>query len=122
MTGENAITEAEALRLFPELQAVVTIREAGWQFAQHVIDGERAFVGYYNWPAFVDAVWVFDRHRCVGLRMVDDAPGVSGGTVWRHEGAIDAVIHELLALPAPGERLGPSRIIRASGSDLLWTP
>jgi len=77
MTNVDATTEAEALRLFPELQAVVTIREAGWQFARHVIDGELALVGYYTWPTCIDAVWAFDRHRCVGLRMVDDAPDMS---------------------------------------------
>ena len=122
MTNVDATTEADALRLFPELQAVVTIREAGWQFARHVIDGELALVGYYTWPTCIDAVWAFDRHRCVGLRMVDDAPDMSGGTVWRCEGAIDEVIHELLSLPAPGERLAPSLIIRSAWSSPLWTP
>jgi hypothetical protein len=122
MSSGETITEAEALRLYPELQAVVVVRQAGWTFAQHIIDNEPALVGYYNWPTFIDAVWIFERNRCIGLRMVDEAPGTAGGTVWQYEGAIDEVIHELLSLPAPGERLAPSLIIRPTLINGLWTP
>lgn len=121
VTSGQAITEADALACYPELHHVVTIREAGWRFQQLSVDEDSALVCYFNWPHYIDAVWIFDRHHCLGIRSVDDAPGAPGGTVWLYEGSLADVIQEVLTLPAPDEPQAPSLIL-SGGFRSLWTP
>ena len=52
------------------------------------------------------------------MRVLDEAYG--GGTVWKRDtGSLPEVVHELLALPEPDDRLAPTLV---KGTSLLWTP
>jgi hypothetical protein len=118
---DELITEADALRRFPDLQKLVDIRQAGWQFLQLSVDGEPALVGRYNWSFHIDALWIFDRNRCVAIRMIDDQPGATGGTVWQYEGSLIDAVDELLTLPEPSNASAP-QLIKPSSTSLLWHP
>jgi hypothetical protein len=116
------LTEAEVVARYPEVQFLIDIRNAGWIFQLHNFDSEPALVGYRNWPAHIDAVWIFDRNRCVGIRSVDDAPGWVGGTIWQYQGDLATVVYEILGLPQPSERFAPSLILPKTESSIFWTP
>ena len=116
-----SITEADAVRRFPELQHLVTARQAGWVFRP--IPGEDTtelvgIVGSHTREKYTDALWVYGRTDVVGVRVLDEEWG--GGCVWKVEFTdLQEAVMELLALPEPGERLAPSRVLSSS---LLWTP
>jgi hypothetical protein len=110
----------EALRRFPELQELVTVREAGWRFRP--IANEHAelegIVGSYSRKQYTDALWIYDRAKVIGVRVLDESYG--GGTVWLKErGDLQEVVQELLALPEPGHRLAPHLVVQPGQ---LWTP
>jgi len=110
----------EALRRFPELQGLVTVREAGWFF--RALANEHAelegIVGSYNRAQYTDALWIYDRTKVIGVRVLDERYG--GGTVWvKESGDLEEVVQELLALPEPGQRLAPHLVIATTK---LWTP
>lgn len=114
------ITEEQALRRFPELRALVTVREAGWTFRlfgnrDRGLDG---IVASYSQRQYTDALWLYDQGTVIGVRILDDKFG--GGTVWsKDDGTLPEIVHELLGLPEPDDRLAP-KLVR--GSSLLWTP
>lgn len=112
--------------MYPETQYLLDLREAGWSFLPHTIDGEPAIVGFRRWPTHTDAIWVFGRARCLGIRTLDNAPGVVGGTVWTYESDLATVVQEILgaagALPESGERLAPTLILPRIDSSVLWVP
>jgi hypothetical protein len=113
------ITEEQALRRFPELRELVTLRQAGWTF-RLIGDRERGVEGVvasYSQRQWTDALWVFDQHTIVGVRVLDDRYG--GGTVWKKDGTLPEVVHELLGLPDPDDRLAP-KLVKGTGQ--LWTP
>jgi|GEM_PF-6896215 len=115
-----SVSIEEALRRFPELQELVTVREAGWYFRP--IANEHAelegIVGSYNRAQYTDALWIYDRTKVIGVRVLDESYG--GGTVWlKDTGDLQEVVQELLALPEPGHRLAPHLVI---ASTTLWTP
>ncbi|MBM7776586.1 hypothetical protein JOD54_006790 [Actinokineospora baliensis] len=116
MTGtRDPITEAEALRRFPELGALVALRERQWRF--HLL-GENdelvAVAATHTEERFTDAVFVFDRHHVLANRLVAD------GVVWMKDGTdLVEVVTDLLALPLPGEPGAPSLVIRSTS---LWIP
>jgi hypothetical protein len=110
----------EALRRFPELQELVTVREAGWYFRS--IANEHAelegIVGSYSRAQYTDALWIYDRTKVIGIRVLDESYG--GGAVWVKDGGdLQEVVRELLALPEPGHRLAPHLVIAPIS---LWTP
>jgi hypothetical protein len=110
----------EALRRFPELRELVTVREAGWHFRP--IADEHAelegIVGSFSRERYTDALWIYDRTKVVGVRVLDEQYG--GGTVWLKESSdLQEVVQELLALPEPGHRLAPHLVIAPTQ---LWTP
>jgi hypothetical protein len=114
------ITEEEALRRFPELHTLVTLRRAEWIFrlVGHPDTGLEAVVASYSRRQYTDALWIYDASTIIGVRILDDAYG--GGTVWTKDtGTLPEVVHELLALPEPDDRLAPKLV---KGSSLLWTP
>src|SRR5689334_463072 len=107
------ITEEQALRRFPELRELVTLREAGWTFRlignrDKGVDG---IVASYRQKQYTDALWVFAQHTIVGVRILDDRYG--GGTVWTKDGTLPEVVTELLGLPDPDDRLAP-RLVKGS--------
>ena len=120
--GNKTVTRADALTLYPELHALVTIKEAGWQFRPFTDDNGSldGIVGFLNRENHIDALWIFDRNAVVGVRIIDDAPGDKGGTVWKHEGDLQEVIHNLLSLPEPSQQHAPTLILPSPSG--LWTP
>ena len=113
------IHDAEAVRLYPELQALVTARQAGWVFRAMLDDGQPAGIaGSYSRQQYTDAIFIFDRANVSAARILDDAYG--SGCVWSKEGSdLQEVVYELLGLPEPGEPGAPHLVKRSS---LLWTP
>jgi hypothetical protein len=114
------ITEADALRRFPELHELVTVREAGWVFRPIQDNGGEleGIAGSYSREQYTDALFIFDRTNVSAARVLDDAYG--GGCVWSTEGSdLQEVVRELLGLPEPGEPGAPYLVKRPS---LLWTP
>jgi hypothetical protein len=113
------ITEADALRQFPELSTLVTLRRTGWIFRPIEQHGELVgLAGSYSRRQYTDAIFVFDRTNVSAARVLDEAYG--GGCVWKKErSGLREVVHELLVLPEPGEPGAPILVTR---SGLLWTP
>jgi hypothetical protein len=115
------ITLDSALAQYPELQAVLGMKAAGWTFREVAAEDDPTvcigIVGTCSRQRFTDAIWIFGRTDVVGVRVLDEAYG--GGTVWRRDGELEAVIAELNALPGPEDRLAP-KLVRHSS--LLWTP
>ena len=118
MTRES-ITDDDAVRRYPELQALVTARRAGWIFrALHEDDEPVGIAGSYSRQQYTDALFIFDRANVGAARVLDEAYG--GGCVWAKEGCdLQEVVHELLSLLEPGQRGAPALVKRSS---LLWTP
>lgn len=107
-------TEAEcaAVAAFPELQRLLDLRDAGWQF-QHA---EHEIRGFRTWPdGWADAVAVRYSTDAFGVRV-----DLDGGIVWRREGGLTEVVDGLLGLPAPGEKFAPRLVL--GGLPVLWTP
>lgn len=114
-----SITEADALRLYPELRELVTVREAGWVF-RPIQDGDElgGIAGSFSRQQYTDALFILDRTSVSAARVLDDAYG--GGCVWSKEGSdLQEVVYELLGLPEPGAVGAPFLVKRSS---LLWTP
>ena len=114
------ITEADALRRYPELHQLLTIRRAGWIF-RLIDDANGELVGLsgsYSRQRYTDALFIFDRTNVAAARVLDDTYG--GGCVWKKEGAdLQQVVTDLLGLPEPGTPGAPTLVKRSS---LLWTP
>ncbi len=114
------ITEADAVRRFPELRELVAARDVGWIF-RPVLEEAGALegiVGSYSRQQYTDALFIFDRTNVSAARVLDSTYG--GGCVWSRQGAaLQEVVHDLLELPAPGTHGAPSLVTR---SGLLWTP
>lgn len=112
-------SDAEAVRQHPELQALVTARQAGWVFRVMIEDGDPVGIaGSFNRQQYTDAIFIFDRTNVSAARVLDDWYG--DGCVWSKEGSdLQEVVYELLGLPEPGEPGAPYLVKRSS---LLWTP
>jgi hypothetical protein len=115
----EVIAEEEALRRYPELELLVSIRQAGWRFRRlHQEDQLIGIAGSLSRERYTDAVFVFDRGDISAARVLDDDEG--GGCVWSMTGSdLREVLGELLGLPEPGERGAPTIVRRHSG---LWSP
>jgi len=115
----ESITDMEAVRRYPELQALVTARQAGWIFRTlHEDDELVGIAGSYSRQQYTDALFIFDRTNVSAARVLDDACG--GGCVWTKEGSdLQEVVHELLGLPEPDQPRAPALTKRSS---LLWIP
>ena len=71
-----ALAEAQLVAMYPETQYLLDLRDAGWSFLPHNVNGEPAIVGFRSWPTHTDAIWIFGRTRCLGIRTMDNAPGM----------------------------------------------
>jgi hypothetical protein len=113
------ITDEAAVRLYPELQALVVARQAGWIFRPLHEDGEVVGIaGSRSCQQYTDAVFITDRTNVAAARVLDEAYG--GGCVWSKEGSdLQEVVYELLSLPEPGQPTAPTLV---TSSSLLWTP
>lgn len=115
-----SISEAEAVQRFPELQSLVDVRQAGWNF-RPILDDNSSLVGIsgsHSVQRYTDAIYIFDRTNVTAARVVADEYG--GGCVWSKEGAdLQEVVYDILGLPEPGAPGAPNLVKRSS---LLWTP
>lgn len=114
------ITEEQALRRFPELRALVTLRQAGWRFRLigSPDTGPDGIVATLDRRRYTDALWIYDHRTVIGVRILGEEFG--GGTVWsKQDGTLPEVVFELLALPEPEDRLAPTLVKSRSP---LWTP
>ena len=72
----------------------------------------------YSQKQWTDALWIYDHDTIIGVRVLDEAYG--GGTIWsKQDGTLPEVVHELLSLPDPDDRLAP-RLVKSS--NVLWVP
>lgn len=113
-------TDEAAVRAFPALVGLITIRESGWTFLfPRMLNGVPVRVdGYRNWPGgWVDAIRVHSDTDAMGLRSDGREPP---GIVFERTGSLTHVVEGLLSLPAPGDRFAP-RLVRATAPK-LWTP
>lgn len=117
----EAIITAQAIRLYPELRELVTVKRIGWIFrpvGDRDAEELEGIVGSYTRPKYTDALWIYDRSTVIGVRVLQ--PEYGGGCVWRKDsGDLPEVVHELLALPEPDDRLAP-KLVKFPGQ--LWTP
>jgi hypothetical protein len=113
------ITEADALRLYPELRDLVTMHRAGWVFRM-AFDGAgepECLMASRSVQRYTDALFILDQHNVTGSRLLDDVFG--GGSVWFKNGTdLQEVVRELLGLPEPGEPGAPNLVLRANVLDL----
>jgi hypothetical protein len=115
---ENALPAQAALAEFPELEALMLLRqETGWAFAASVHNGEVTSVqGVRVWPRdWADAIGILDRKDAQAVRA-----NPTGHIVWKREGGLIEVVEGLLGLPAPDERTAPHLVIGIAPT--LWTP
>ncbi|MGW5052490.1 hypothetical protein [Actinokineospora sp. NPDC004072] len=113
------ITEASAVARFPELAELVALRTSGWRF-RPLADERGALLciaGCRCHRMHTDALYLFDRTRVVGVRLLE---GDGGGVVWLRDGSdLAEIVRDLVSLPAPGEPGAPNLVIRSTA---LWTP
>jgi hypothetical protein len=114
------ITEEDALRQYPELQQLMTIRCAGWNF--RIIEDDRyrltGLAASMSRKQYTDALFIFDSTNVSAVRLLAEEYG--GGCVWKKSGAdLQEVVTDLLGLPEPGESGAPSLVTK---SRLPWTP
>lgn len=104
-------TEREALRLYPELAELITMRQAGWRFV-HRLDGSGQVAqvdAYYCWPGgWTDAIAIQAGTDALGIRMNGAEPP---DILWQFSGTLAEVVGQLLCLPAPQSRIAPQLII-----------
>lgn len=114
----TTITQEDALRLFPELRELITIKRIGWVFrpvGNREAQDLQGIVGSYTRQRYTDALWIYNRTTVIGVRVLQ--PDYGGGCVWRKDsGDLPEVIHELLELPEPDDRLAPKLV-----KPRLWT-
>ncbi|WP_051385844.1 hypothetical protein [Actinokineospora inagensis] len=112
-------TNADELALVacPELNQLIMLREADWQFLPEM-DGERV-VGINGLR-----IWPQNWTDLVTVKYVTDAAAVRsnplGKLVWMREDTLVDVIDQLFALPAPDEPFAPRLAHRMRSP--LWTP
>lgn len=117
-----AISGADAVRRYPSLSGLVTIRRAGWRFLPVVMED--------GWPDELDAVKVWPQGWRDGIRVrsESDALGIRvrlnspPEIVWERGGTLVEVVGGLLCLPAPGHRLAPRLAVGSAPAGALWTP
>lgn len=117
---DELITEDDAVRRYPQLQALVSVKRAGWTF--RVIEDEAhrlsGIAGSFSRRQYTDALFIFDDTDVSGVRLLADDYG--GGCVWKKSGVdLQEVVDDLLGLPEPGEHGAPTLVTK---SRLLWTP
>lgn len=115
-----SLSHADAVRHYPELQALIDARQAGWNF-RPITNESCALTGIsgsYSVQQYTDALYIYDRTHVTAARVLDDAYG--GGCVWCKEGSdIREIVYDILGLPEPGTSGAPHLVKRSS---LLWTP
>jgi len=115
-----ASSDADAVRLYPELAGLITLRDSGWRFLPvDTADGRPVELdGFRAWPGgYVDGLRIYSATNVLGIRTAPDEPP---SVVWEMVDTLPEVIAALLALPVPWDRLAP-RLATAS-APTLWVP
>ncbi len=114
--GSVVITEAVAIRAYPELAQLTALRDAGWRFLPITDDEEQldGLVGVRHWTDHTDALWIHDRTDTLAVRLLADAPGAPGGLLWQHAGPLADTTAALLELSAPGQPDAPTLLLARS--------
>lgn len=108
-----ALTDTEAVRLYPELRPLTWIRDAGWRFLPVEVDdqGPTQLDAARVWPGgWRDAIRVRSATDALGLRMQVENREIT----WERTGTLAEVVEALLVLPVPGTRLAPHLAIGAA--------
>jgi hypothetical protein len=107
----TTVTDAEAVRLYPELANLIALRDAGWKFLP-VTTQEIGLVeldGFRAWPDGVtDGLRIYSATNVLGIRTLPTEPP---SIVWERTSSLSDVVNGLLALPAPSDRLAPRLVI-----------
>lgn len=96
---------------FPELRRLVDLRDGGWLFVPHRVDGELDRLdAVRTWgDGTADAIMINYITDAAALRI---DPG--GGLVWMRDGTLAEVIDALLTLPPPGAAGAPRFVLGAA--------
>jgi len=116
----NALSDADAVRLYPELADLISLRDAGWRFLPVTGDGGslNELDGFRAWPGgWVDGVRIYSPTNALGIRT---APTDPPALTWEQTGAVAQVVAELLTLPEPGDRTAPRLVVASAPT--FWTP
>lgn len=104
----NAAELSAALVEFPDLQRLIDLRDVGWIFLPTIVDDQVVEVHAVR-------TWSEGWADALRVRYTTDARGVrtdySGGITWQQDGTLGEIIDELIALPAPNERLAPRLVV-----------
>lgn len=110
--------DATAVAAFPQLQALIELRNAGWTLRPVLDDNHEVTVvqGFRVYPhGWVDAI---------GVRYTTDAQALrcdpDGGVVWKRTGGLVEVFDALRELPCP--RMGNAPQLVIGTGPALWTP
>jgi hypothetical protein len=112
-----AVSEAEALRTFPELITLRTLKAAGWKFRTRLDEADQlvGIDGWHDWPGgWRDGLGIRSSTDACGIRKFGD------DLVWDFSGTLSDVLAELLVLPRPGDRTAPRLVV--GSAPVLWTP
>ncbi len=114
--GSAVITEADAIRAYPELAQLTTLRDTGWRFLPLTDDHGQlhGLVGVRHRPGHTDALWIYDRTDTLAVRLLADAPGAPGGLLWQRAGALTDTATALMELPDPGQPSAPALLLARS--------
>ncbi|MFD5831019.1 hypothetical protein [Lentzea sp. NPDC060358] len=98
-----------AVALYPTLQHLLDLRDGGWRFLP-IEPGRDQLDGFRLWPGgWRDAIRLKSDSDALGLRLDPD-----NMITWELSGTLAEVVHELVLLPHPGDRLAP-RLARGHG-------
>ncbi|MDA3623854.1 hypothetical protein [Saccharopolyspora oryzae] len=108
----------EVLELYPELAIIVGLHTL-WTFwiLTDALGRPEWLVGVLSWPEHTDALWVANRQRALGVRLLVASPG--SGVVWQSSGTLAATLEALRDLPAPDAPGAPNKILK---SGPFWPP
>lgn len=88
--------DEEAVSIYPELHALIAMREVGWRFRPWTdSSGEiDRLDGFRRADRWTDMIRVRDRADALGRRLLPD-----GRVLWERHGALDEVVGGLMSLP-----------------------
>jgi len=115
----SPLPDDEAVRRYPELAHLITLRESGWRFMPVTTDDGRPTEvdGFRAWPGGVtDGIRIYSATNVLGIRTTPTDPP---GLVWERTGTLGQIVAGLLSLPAPGTPLAP-RLVVASAFPGSW--
>jgi hypothetical protein len=118
--GVSQLSDADSVRLYPELIHLIGLRDVGWLFLPvNTIDGQPIELdGFRAWPGgYVDGLRIYSATNAMGIRTAPTEPPT---LTWERTDTLSVVVAELLALPAPDDRLAPTLAVATAPK--LWTP